>query len=126
MIDLTLERHGDYLWVHSVDPNGVQIGQRVYSGSLILTPGQLLLDWAPRDFAGLALDHLRTLLALEAEVMLLGTGPRQAFLPRDLQIEVYRRGIGFEVMTTDAACRTYNILAAEGRAVVAGLLPMSP
>ena len=40
-------------------------------------------------------------------------------------IEVIRRGIGLEVMTTDAACRTFNILASDGRKVVAGLLPMA-
>ena len=81
---------------------------------------------SPRSMAELHFSHLEILFALEPEVALLGTGPRQQLLSRELMIQVYERGIGLEVMTTDAACRTYNILAADGRRVAAALLPMSP
>jgi uncharacterized protein len=124
MIDLTLERHGDYHFVRSVGSAGVRVGGTTYPGSLILTAEQVLTDWPPSSFTDVRLEHLEVLFALKPEVALLGTGEKHAVLDRGLLTEVYRRGIGLEVMTTDAACRTFNILVAEGRNVAAGLLPM--
>jgi uncharacterized protein len=64
-------------------------------------------------------------LALEPEVVLLGTGARQQFLHPSRLAPIYRAGVGVEIMTTAAACRTFNILVAEERRVVAALLPAS-
>ena len=125
MIDVALEKPGDYRFVRSVDASGIRIGEAVYTTSIILTPDQVLENWAPADMASLTHKHLESLFSLRPEVALLGTGPQQAFLPRELAIRVIERGIGLEVMTTDAACRTYNVLASDGRRVVAGLLPMT-
>lgn len=124
MIDLTFERHGEYHFVHSVDESGIRIGEEHYTTSLILTPEQIVTNWWPQSIVEVQAAHLDALFALEPEVALLGTGARQAFLPRALMVEVYRRGVGLEVMTTDAACRTFNILASDGRRVAAALLPM--
>ena len=55
-------------------------------------------------------------------MVLIGTGERSAFIDPVLYLNLIERGIGVEVMTTGAACRTYNILMAEGREVVAGLI----
>lgn len=57
------------------------------------------------------------------EVVLVGTGLKQHFLPRHVTRELTRLGIGVETMSTQAAARTYNILMAEGRRVIAALLP---
>jgi len=54
--------------------------------------------------------------------LLLGTGPSQRFPDPPLYAELYRSRVGFEIMDTGAACRTYNVLVGEGRAVVAALL----
>jgi uncharacterized protein len=62
---------------------------------------------------------------LKPEIVLIGTGSKQIFLPPELMMFFYSRNTGFEVMTTDAACRTFNVLASEGRKVVAALLPVS-
>ena len=62
------------------------------------------------------------LLPLKPEVILLGTGARQRFPPASLGATFLRTGIGFEVMDTGAACRTFNVLVAERRLVVAVLL----
>ena len=124
MIDVALEKPGDYHFVRSVDAEGIRIGQALYTSSIILTPEQVMEGWAPPRMETLTLAHLDRLFALDPEVALLGTGARQCFLSREMMIEVIGRGIGLEVMTTDAACRTYNILASDGRKVVAGLLPM--
>ena len=60
------------------------------------------------------------------EVVLIGTGLAQQFLPRDVTQGLLDLGIGVEAMSTQAAARTYNILMAEGRRVVAALLPLEP
>lgn len=60
------------------------------------------------------------------EVVLIGTGSEQHFLPRDVTRGLLDLGIGVEAMSTQAAARTYNILMAEGRRVVAALLPLEP
>ena len=67
--------------------------------------------------------HAAPLLALEPELVLLGTGARQQFPDPEFGAQFLRVGIGFEVMDTGAACRTFNVLVAEKRRVVALLLP---
>jgi uncharacterized protein len=59
-------------------------------------------------------------------VVLMGTGTRQQFPPVERMMEFYRRGIGAEVMSTAAACRTFNVLVSEQRLVVAALMPLTP
>jgi uncharacterized protein len=126
MIDVALEKPGEHHFVRSVDPSGIRIGDRLYTASIIITPDQVMESWGPVSMADLTHQHLELLFDLQPEVVLLGTGPIQKFLPRELAIHVIESGFGVEVMTTDAACRTFNILAADGRKVVAGLLPMTP
>ena len=75
----------------------------------------------------MTLKHLDALIAIEPEtrIIVLGTGETQVFPDPALYFAVIGRGIGFEVMDTGAACRTYNILISEGRRVVAGLMPLA-
>lgn len=79
--------------------------------------------WPPGDFAALEADHLAALLAHEPEVVLIGTGTRLRFPAPEVLRPLQAAGIGFEVMDTPAACRTFNILAGEDRLVLAALLP---
>jgi uncharacterized protein len=65
---------------------------------------------------------LEPVLALQPEVLLLGSGVRQVFPPHELLARLYAARVGFEVMDTGAACRTYNVLVGEGREVAAALL----
>jgi uncharacterized protein len=67
--------------------------------------------------------HAAAVLALEPEVVLLGTGPRQLFPAPEFGAAFLRAGVGFEVMDTGAACRTFNVLVSEQRRVVALLIP---
>ena len=92
------------------------------SASFIISPRTLLRDWAPQSFDELLEEHLQTLLTLEPELVLLGTGAKIRF-PRSVWLAAFhQRGIGVEVMDLGAVCRTYNVLMAEGRNVVAGIL----
>ena len=91
-------------------------GQR-HESSVVITP-ESVTAWAVESFESLCADSFSVLKALEAEVVLLGTGPRQRFPHPSLAAGVP----GLEVMDVKAACRTYNILVAEGRKVAAALL----
>ena len=93
-----------------------------YRNSLIVAADTLLPDWPVRSVGDLVAAHLDAVLQLEPEVLLLGTGARLSFPPHALHASVNSRGVGFEVMDTAAACRTFNILLAEDRRVAAALI----
>lgn len=103
----------------------VAVNEARITTSIVVTPTQVLRDWAPEEFAEVSSACCRLLDDLEIEIALLGTGAMQQFPPDDLVARFASRGIGLEIMDTAAACRTYNILMAEGRTVAAMLLPIS-
>lgn len=122
-MELTLERPGDHLFVRSVSSAGIVIVDHLFDGPVILSANEVLDDWeadAPQD---LAEGHFEPVFGMEPEVVLIGTGAAQIFLSPELMMCFYRRGIGVEIMSTSAACRTFNVLAGEGRRVVAAMLP---
>ena len=116
--------HGHENLIHSYGPEGIQIGGRTYRGSLILTPRQIITEWGPTGVNALAPRHMQSLIDLHPEVIVLGTGSTQVFPDQSIYRLLVEQRIGIEVMDTGAACRTYNILMAEARHVVAGLLPL--
>jgi uncharacterized protein len=103
-------------------PGYVAVNGVRYQQAIVVTPEQVLTDWAVRDFASLDAGHFAYLLALQPEILLLGTGDKQQFPHPGLYRELIRAGIGVECMDTAAACRTYNILMSEDRKVVAAIL----
>lgn len=100
----------------------VSVNDKPLTQSFVITPETLITDWAPRSAADLDEAALEVIAQLSPGIVLLGTGERQSFPPSSLLAPMLGRGVGVEVMTTAAACRTYNILIAEGRTVAAGLL----
>lgn len=108
--------------VTSYEPGKVIINKQIYTRSLIITAEQLMTDWGPQTFSELTADHLKSVLNLAPHIVILGTGEKQHFLAQELALLFLQQGIGIEVMNTDAACRTYNVLMSEGRNVVAGLI----
>jgi uncharacterized protein len=118
--------------LHASAPSGVHVvsaygadyvvvnGVR-YADSIVVLP-ERVVAWAGRSFAALALEDFAFLAALQAEIVLLGTGARQRFPHPRLSAALTQARIGLEVMDLQAACRTYNILVAEGRKVAAALL----
>ncbi len=81
-----------------------------------------MLEWAPQSYDTLKEEDFEVLATLEPELVVFGSGQTLRFPPHALLKRLIARRIGFEVMDTGAACRTYNILASEGRNVVAALL----
>lgn len=100
----------------------VAVNGRILQRSLLLLPDRLEEDWGPDDFPSLGASHLAQLAELAVDVVLLGTGHKQRFPSPALLRPLIEAGRPVEVMDTAAACRTYNILAAEGRAVAAALI----
>lgn len=103
----------------------VTVNGEVLSASLIVTEAELVRDWEPQSFEDLAPAHFERLVALGPELVILGSGRRQRFPDATVLAPLAAAGIGVEVMDTGAACRTFNILAGEGRRVAAALLMMS-
>lgn len=118
---LTMEDTGAANRIRSYDVGSVTVNETVLTDTLLLTPEQIDTSWGPEETAGLTEAHLDSLIELGAEIVLIGTGRYQSFPPRRLLARAIQAGVGIEVMTTDAACRTYNVLAAEERRVAAVL-----
>jgi uncharacterized protein len=108
--------------VTGLGPGWVRIGATEYRENLVLTPESVATGWAPAGFDGLADGDFVNLLPHKPEIVLFGTGASIRFPHPRLTRALTDARIGVEVMDTPAACRTFNILAAEGRSVVAALL----
>lgn len=104
----------------------IQIGEQEHRTSLLILPDRLITDGWPASVSGLTETQLATLLALRPELVLLGSGERLQRPPAALLRPFAEAAIGVDVMDTFAACRTYNVLAAEGRKVAALLLLPQP
>lgn len=106
--------------------DSVQIGERRWTESLLLPWRGAVQAWRGARFERLDADDFAAVAALEPELVLFGSGARLRF-PRPQWLRpLVERGIGLETMDTAAACRTYNLLVAEGRSVVAALLIEGP
>lgn len=97
--------------------NGVR-----HTSSLIVLPDRVVEGWQVDDVGALDDTHARALVDLKPELVLIGTGEQLHFPDMRVLAAISAAGIGFEVMDTKAACRTYNILSEEGRNVAALLL----
>jgi len=122
-MDLTLDRPGDHLFIRSVSAEGILVVDQLYPGPLVLSATTLITDWPAQRLEDLGEPALEPIFSLEPEVVLIGTGPVQKFPQPELLMCFYRRQVGVEFMSTDAACRTFNVLVSENRNVVAALLP---
>jgi len=93
-----------------------------YHQSLIINADILITDWRPQVLADLGPEDFTRILALKPAIVLLGVGEQHQFPDPQLFQSFYQQHIGVEIMTTGAACRTFNLLVSEGRGVVAALL----
>lgn len=100
----------------------VEVNHHRHEHSLIVLPAHITPGWAVESFDHLQADHFQELLTLKPELILLGTGNKHRFLHPSISRDLITAGISVECMTTEAACRTYNILMAESRQVAAALI----
>ncbi|MEK7666669.1 MAG: Mth938-like domain-containing protein [Pseudomonadota bacterium] len=119
---IQLETGGQANLIRTYAVGQIIVNQDSYTRSLVVLPVQVIADWPPQAFAELAVAHFAALVSLRPELLILGTGRRQRFPHAELLAPLVGAGIGWEIMDTGAACRTYNILMGEGRNVAAALL----
>lgn len=100
----------------------VEINQTPYKHSVLLSSDGATLEWAAKSFNDLEASHFSQMVDLMPELILIGTGSRQQFPRPDLLKTLISARIGFEIMDSQAACRTYNILVGEGRKVLLALI----
>jgi uncharacterized protein len=100
----------------------LRIGNDIYRDTVIVSATQVVVAPEIRDVNALSSLESSRILALDPELVLLGTGPRQIFPAAAFRAQFLQAGIGLEVMDTGAACRTFNVLVAEQRRVVALLM----
>ena len=110
------------LSITSYDASHIAVNGRPLTKSFLLTPQRLIEDWPPDSFDSLTESDLVAVASLDCPIVLLGTGVRQRFPAPALMRQLVERRIGVEVMDSHAACRTYNILMAEGREVAAAMI----
>jgi uncharacterized protein len=108
--------------IRGYGPGELRINEDAFQSAVIIGASAVRTESLITGVADLSDVHVSHILALEPELVLLGTGPRQIFPAPTFGVQFLRLGIGFEVMDTGAACRTFNVLVAEQRRVVALLL----
>jgi uncharacterized protein len=107
-------------------PGGVIVNGVEHRCSVVVPWEGAVLPWSVDAFTDLAEAHFSRLIELGPELVIFGSGERLRFVHPALMRALMDRRIGVETMDTAAACRTYNVLLAEGRSVVAALLFESP
>ena len=113
-------------FVQAYGPGWVQVAQERSVTSVVLDAGGARFAWQCGRFEDLTSAHFEQLAQLQPELVIFGSGTRLRFPPAALTRALIDRQIGLETMDTQAACRTYNVLASEGRRVAVGLLMESP
>lgn len=121
-MQFSLQSSDDVNLVRACSASEIRVREHVIRRSVVLTADRIVFDWPPASAREVSSADLHAVLALEPEIILLGTGERQVFPAVEARNLVQRSGVGFEVMDTRAACRTYNVLVQEGRRVAAALI----
>jgi uncharacterized protein len=108
--------------IQAYDSGQITVNETTYRSSLILSPDKIISPWPVAILDQLEASHLQSIFELKPDVVLLGTGERQVFPDVSILGAFAQNGLGVEVMNTGALCRTFNILAAEDRNVVAAVI----
>ena len=119
---LHLSNLGDTKMFTAHGADHVMVNRERYDHTIVVSAQEVREDWHVADFDALNEIHFKYFLAFQPDVILVGTGAQQRFAHPRLYRALSDRGIGVEFMDTPAACRTYNILVAEDRKVVAAIM----
>jgi uncharacterized protein len=111
--------------IQSYSAEGVVVNGKLQAGPMKLCAIQGPQTWSADVFEDLTQDAFDELLAYKPELVIFGSGQRLKFPSPKLLQGLIRQGIGVETMDSGAACRTFNVLAGEGRHVVLAYLPLN-
>jgi uncharacterized protein len=111
-----------YQTVTAYDDDGVEFNAQRFTTSLLVLPEVQPVPWPVKQFDDLSIEHFEQIAATLPDVVILGTGNKQRFVHPKLIGALTSKHKGVECMDNQAACRTYNILMAEGRKVALALI----
>ncbi len=121
-MQLIHDRAEGYFFIRAVREHSVVVIDRELQSSFLIAPNQVIEDWPPASVTDLDAGAIQAIVDLDPELVIIGTGVEQRFPEQTALLPLLRKGIGVEVMHNAAAGRTYNLLAGEGRKVVAGFI----
>ena len=121
-MQLTEHHAGDVNIIRSYSPGAARVGDQMLSESLLLSASQLVHPWAYQAVSQLDRPAAESLLEWQPELVLIGCGSTLEFPPGEFIGALVGAGVGHETMVSDAACRTYNVLVSEDRAVLLALI----
>lgn len=122
MIELRHDNPSGRYHIRGYRDNQVLINETRYARSLVVCSHTLIDNWRPTSLEDLRPSDWEQIIALKPKVVLIGTGATLQFPATELLAPLINHKIGFELMDTAAACRTFTVLLAEDREVVAALL----
>lgn len=108
--------------IHSYSADAVRVNGQDLTESFMLLPGQPVQPWQVAANAPLKVDYFSAVLSHKPELLVLGTGSELRLPAPEIYGALLGQGIGLEAMTTQAACRTYNLMAQDGRDIAACLI----
>jgi uncharacterized protein len=108
-------------FIRAWEPGRLRVADRWISGNVLIGNDRIVEGWTAIEPHRLTLAELEPALALQPTIIVLGTGTEQLLPDVELMAEVAARAVGIEIMSTPAACRTFNVLLQEQRRVVAAL-----
>ncbi|GBE08588.1 MAG TPA: hypothetical protein ENG90_07025 [Gammaproteobacteria bacterium] len=108
--------------IRAIEPGRIKINDQFYDNSLLVTAEIIDNNWIVNKPEELTVEIIEELLNHQPEIIIIGSGLKHHFLDPMLTLTATQQGIGIEIMTTEAACHTYNILIGEDRDVLAALI----
>lgn len=120
-MQFTLDNGNAVFQIKSYAKGLITVNEQTYNCPILVMPTHLIAPWGPRSFEELKTTDFEMILPLKPKIFILGTGEQHRFPPTQLYAVLINNQIGVEVMDTRAACRTYTVLMAEGREVMAAL-----
>ena len=103
--------------IQAYEPGKIKIANVIYQENIIIDNHTIFKNKLPNHFSEITLEHLQFVIDHKPQVLLIGCGKSPLFLPEEYATKIMRKPIGLEVMTSQAACRTFNVLLSENRKV---------
>jgi len=120
-IKLNNVNHPNVNKITAYSDNWFKLGDRIVKKNIVISKDYIYEDFLPKHYQDFALLHLNKLILWQPEIILIGSGKTLNFPNKEWGEYLNKRNIGFEIMDTGAACRSYNLLIDEGRNIVACL-----
>ena len=115
---LDFDQHSTMLSISTYSKEGINLGGHLLTDPFVVAGKDIFLDILPDSVIAVGPAHIERLKALEPSLIIIGTGEKQTFIDALVLRPALEANIGVEVMSTAAACRSFNVLVAENRAVV--------